>query len=182
MEGRGSGRELSAQAVPGRWRPSCADGANGADCGARRPDAPPYFYLAGTAYTALEFACMGAFEDVVMFGRACRGAHGGGEWGGIHVAIAPVPHRGQWTAECGVSLSSTDRSVSVVHGAVIMDERSTRVCWLPPGAYMEYVCYRCVRRAGATHVVGMWHEAPPPARMRRRLAPRAGASKRRRGV
>lgn len=126
---------------------------------------------------------MGAFDDdIVMFGRrdgrACRVAHGW-KWGGVHIAVAPVPHRGLWMAECGISLPASDKSACVVHGAVVVDEGPARVYWLPPGAYMEDACYMCIRRAGATRVIGMWREAPPP-RVRQRMAPRAGARKRRR--
>ena len=131
---------------------------------------------------------MGASDDIVMFGQCKRPANGEA-CGSVHIAIAPVPHREQWTAECGIVLPASDKSVSVMHGASIIDARSTRVFWLPPGAHMEDACYKCVRRAGATHVAGMWHAAPPPppqplpARMRQRmatLAPRASARGRRR--
>ena len=123
---------------------------------------------------------MGALDDgIVMFGRRRgrpRRGMSGWEWGGVHVAIAPVPHRGQWTAECGIALPASDKSVSAVHGGCIVDDRSTRVCWLPPEACMEQACYLCMRRAGATHVMGVWQAAPPPPPQH---PPRRGASARR---
>ena len=122
--------------------------------------------------------------DVVLFGRrigehappcarayGCRGCGGidigggggaSGALGGIHMAIVPVPHRGQWTAECGRTMPSSDGTLSVVHGATIVDNLESRACWLPPGVFMEDVCYKCMRRAGAVRVIGKWRDAPPP--------------------
>lgn len=143
---------------------------------------------------------MNAFDDcIVMFGRMPAPAGGslsligdvtgrpsgkkaGGACGGrgcMHMAIAPAPHRGRWTAECGIALpaaASADRSVSVVHGACMVDDGPSRTCWLPPGVHMEEACYRCMRRAGATHVMGMWREAPPPRTMPRRAPGIAAAA------
>ena len=124
-------------------------------------------------------------SDVVMFGRRFAAATAGGATavpataasasdigasvdggvGGMHLAIVPVPHKGQWAAECGRSLATADAALSVVHGASIVDDRATRTCWLPPGVHMEDVCYKCMRRAGATHVMGMWKRAPPPGQV-----------------
>ena len=95
-------------------------------------------------------------DGIVLFGRPACGP------GGMHMAIVPVPHKGQWTAECGIAASASDSALSVLHGAGIVDDRATRTCWLPPGVHMEDVCYKCMRRAGATHVMGMWRTAPPP--------------------
>ena len=93
------------------------------------------------------------------------GASVDGGAGSMHLAIVPVPHKGQWAAECGRSLATADAALSVVHGASIVDDRATRTCWLPPGVHMEDVCYKCMRRAGATHVMGMWKRAPPPGQV-----------------
>lgn len=114
-------------------------------------------------------------DDIVMFGRRAALAHrrvargrggiiiaGGRQRGGLHLAIVPAPHKGRWTAECGKRMAASDASLSVLHGAIIIDDRASRACWLPPGAHMEDVCYKCMRRAGATHVMGMWRTAPPP--------------------
>lgn len=139
-------------------------------------------------------------SDVVMFGRRFAAATAGGATavaaaavaasaasdigasvdggvGSMHLAIVPVPHKGQWAAECGQSLATADAELSVVHGASIVDDRETRACWLPPGVHMEDVCYKCMRRAGATHVMGMWKRAPPPEQ----VAPMR-AVRRRRGL
>lgn len=95
-------------------------------------------------------------DGIVLFGRPACGL------GGMHLAIVPVPHKGQWTAECGITMPASDSALSVLHGADIVDDGASRACWLPPGVHMEDVCYKCMRRAGATHVMGMWRTAPPP--------------------
>lgn len=128
-------------------------------------------------------------DGIVLFGphsgagSARRRAYAG-RYGGMHLAIVPVPCRGQWTAECGKTMPAGDAAVSVLHGASIVDDGATRTCWLPPGVHMEEVCYKCMRRAGATHVMGMWLAAPPPkvaqaAPLRvRRVHPRAASVRR----
>ena len=91
------------------------------------------------------------------------GANAGGQQlGGMHLAIVPAPHKGQWTAECGKTVAASDAALTVMHGAIIVDDRASRTCWLPPGVHMEDACYKCMRRAGATHVMGTWRAAPPP--------------------
>ena len=95
-------------------------------------------------------------DNIVLFGRLAGGS------GGMHMAIVPVPHRGQWTAECGITMPASETALAVLHGAGIVDDRTSRACWLPPGVHMEDICYKCMRRAGATHVMGMWRTAPPP--------------------
>ena len=102
---------------------------------------------------------------IVLFGRLgnARSPYPrAGGIGAIHMAIVPVPHKGQWTAECGRTMSASDDSMAVLHGAIVVDDHASRACYLPPGVHMEDVCYLCMRRAGATHVIGMWKEAPPP--------------------
>ena len=106
---------------------------------------------------------MGAIDaDLVLFGRGRR-MERAARAAAMHLAIVPAPHKGKWTAECGCTMDSTAPSTIAVGGALMIDEGASRTCWLPPGVHMEEVCYVCARRAGATHVLGMWRSAPPHA-------------------
>ena len=80
----------------------------------------------------------------------------------MHLAVAPVPHRSQWTAECGITMPASNAATAAMDRVGIVDDGASRAFWLPPGVHMEDVCYKCMRRAGATHVMGMWRTAPPP--------------------
>ena len=95
----------------------------------------------------------------------------------MHIAVLPEPRRKRWEGECGMRapLSSAAAAGAVAAAAagaaaaVVVSRRSmmvergaAREIWLADGIRIEDACYRCLRRAGITHIHGTWRNEPPP--------------------
>ena len=109
---------------------------------------------------------------VVMFGR--RRAPPDAAPARMHIAVLPEPRRRRWEGECGMraplspaaaagAVAATAAAAVVVSRRSMMVERgAAREIWLADGIRIEDACYRCLRRAGITHIHGTWRNEPPP--------------------
>ena len=89
----------------------------------------------------------------------------------MHIAVLPEPRRRRWEGECGMRapLPSAAAATAAATAAVVVSRRSmmvergaAREIWLADGIHIEDACYRCMRRAGITHIHGAWRNEPPP--------------------